>query len=67
MDIAGFRERLATIAGEERFWQIVASLNHTGRWKRRFLYWQEILLAEADVVAPSPAELFDLVEPCLQV
>ena len=39
MDIAGFRERLATIAGEERFWQIVASLNHTGRWKRRFLYW----------------------------
>jgi hypothetical protein len=67
MDAASFRHRLASAAGEGRYRQFLRSLNGGCRWRGRFLFWQEALLAEVGVTASTPAELFCRVEPLLRV
>jgi hypothetical protein len=67
MNAAEFRHRLASVAGGVRYRQFLRSVNGGCRWRGRFLYWQEALLAEAGVAASSPAELFICIEPLLRV
>jgi hypothetical protein len=67
MDATEFRHWLAAVAGDGRYRQFLRSLNDEGRWRGRFHFWQEALLAEAGLTASSSVELFDRVEPLLRV
>lgn len=44
MDVAEFRRSLAAYAGPERYRKFLRTLNGEGRWRGRFLFWQEELL-----------------------
>lgn len=67
MGAEDFRRRLASAAGDDRYLQFLRALNGGCRWRGRFLYWQEVLLAKLGVVAPSPADMFERIEPMLRV
>ena len=58
MNAVEFRKRLESVVGEGQYRRLVNSLNQGDRWLGRFRFWQEALLAEAGVTAPSPAELY---------
>ena len=67
MNAAELRQRLESIAGGDRYREFLRSLNSRCRWHKRFLFWQESLLAKAGVVAASATELFECTEPLLRV
>jgi hypothetical protein len=54
MEAPEFRHWLESIAGADRYRHFLRALNGRCRWYKRFLWWQETLLVEAGVVAPSP-------------
>ena len=66
MNAAELRQRLESVAGADRYREFLRALNRRCRWHKRFLYWQESLLAKVGVVAPSPTELFEYAEPLLR-
>jgi hypothetical protein len=67
MEASEFREAFASFAGSDRYCQFVCVLNRAGRWRGRFLYWQEELLARFAAAVPSAEVAFERVEPLLRV
>ena len=67
MEAGEFRAAFASFAGSDRFCRFVRALNGQGRWRGRFLYWQEELLARFVVSIPSADAAFERVEPLLRV
>jgi hypothetical protein len=67
MEGSEYRAAFASFAGPHRYCQFVRALNREGRWRGRFLYWQEELLARFAATATSLAVEFERVEPLLRV
>jgi hypothetical protein len=67
MDAAELRQRLESVGGSGRYRVFLRALNRRCRWHKRFMYWQEALLAKAGVVATSATELFECAEPLLRI
>jgi hypothetical protein len=62
MDAAEFRRSLAALIGSEQYFRILRYLNDEGRWRGRFLFWQEELLrplASHSVVRPVSFHRFE--------
>lgn len=66
MEADQFRNRLASVIGDDRYRQLLRALNSRCRWYKRFRYCDEVLLTKVGVVALSPSELFECVEPLLR-
>src|SRR5262245_41126742 len=67
MDASEFRATFASFAGPDRYRQFVRALNGEGRWRGRFMYWQEELLARFAASIPSANVVFERVEPLLRI
>jgi hypothetical protein len=67
MEAPEFRKAFNSFVGSDRYHQFVRFLNSSGRWRGRFLFWQEELLARFAVAYPSAEVSFERVEPMLRV
>src|SRR5437773_1006300 len=67
MKAAEFRRSFATFAGPERYRQFLRALNHEGRWRGRFLFWQEELMERFAASALVSDVAFERTEPLLRV
>jgi len=67
MEANEFRTAFAMFAGADRYQQFVRALNGEGRWRCRFLFWQEELLAPFAASHPSAVVEFERVEQLLRV
>jgi hypothetical protein len=67
MEASEFRKSFSSFAGPDRYRQFVRALNAGGRWRSRFQYWQERLLAEFVASFPSAEVAFERVESLLRV
>src|SRR4051794_35902910 len=67
MEAREFRAAFTSFAGPDGYRQLVRFLNGGGRWRGRFLYWQEELLARFVAAIPSADVAFERVEPLLRV
>jgi hypothetical protein len=67
VDPIEYRRLFATFAGTDRYRQFLRALNGQGRWRGRFLYWQEELLAEFAASTGTEVVTFEQVESLLRV
>ncbi len=62
MDVTEFRRSLTTLIGTEQYVRVLRFFNGEGRWRCRFLFWQEKMLrpfANHPVVGPVSFERFE--------
>jgi len=67
MDVIEFRRLLAKLIGPDQYLRILRFLNGEGRWRGRFLHWQEQLLlpfATHPIIGPAS---FEQIEALLRV
>jgi hypothetical protein len=67
MEASEFRTAFASFAGPDRYRKFLRALNREDRWRGRFVYWQEELLARFAATAPSAGVAFEQVESLLRV
>jgi hypothetical protein len=67
MEASEFRNLFCSFAGPDRYRQFVRALNVGGRWRGRFQYWQERLIAGFLASFPSAEVGFERVEALLRV
>jgi len=67
MDVTEFRRLFAAFSGPERYREFLRALNREGRWRGRFLFWQEELLERFATCAPVGHVTFERVESLLRV
>jgi hypothetical protein len=67
MEATAFRRSFAAFAGPERYRQFLRALNREGRWRGRFLFWQEELLERFAASASVGDVEFEQIESLLRV
>lgn len=67
MDVTEFRRSFSLFAGPDRYCRFVRAVNNGGRWRGRFLFWQEDLLARFADVTDFGEVAFKRVEPLLRI
>lgn len=67
MNASEFRTAFIEFTGPDHYRQLIRYLNSGGRWRCRFLYWQEELLARFAAAVPLADVAFENLEPLLRV
>lgn len=67
MEASEFRVALARYVGSDNYRRFIRFLNGEGRWRARFLFWQEELLAGFAATYETGPVGFARIEPLLRV